>query len=119
MLSDRKLAVLPCVCATNVGQIAAKTVQRLAEQQVACAISVNDLPTYQHNRCAASRFVALDGCGVGCAKQALLRAGLQVDAQVIVTEHQIRKGAAFEAAHVDRLTEFVVALLARIIREAK
>jgi uncharacterized metal-binding protein len=99
--------ILACACGTNVGQIATQAAQTLDRQGLASP------PPSGRGRAgrralaeAAQRSycVALDGCGVACARRALEQAGVAADLAVVVTDLGVDKAhlppTSGQVAHV-------------------
>ena len=93
--------LLACSGGANVGQIAndaAKALDQLGQGSMYCMAGVGaQLPTFIE-RCKqeGTTIVTIDGCGVGCAKQALANIGVTSDVYVVVTDLGIEKGHHFD-----------------------
>ena len=89
-----------CSGGSNVGQIsndAAKALDQLGEGSFYCLIGVGaQLPNFiERIKKDGTTIVAIDGCGVACAKKVLENVGATADAYVVVTELGIEKGHHF------------------------
>ncbi|HEY3415776.1 MAG TPA: putative zinc-binding protein [Armatimonadota bacterium] len=89
-----------CSGGSNVGQIsndAAKALDQLGQGSFYCLNGVGaQLPNFvERIKKDGTTVVAIDGCGVGCAKKALANVGAQADAYVVVTDLGIEKGHHF------------------------
>ena len=89
-----------CSGGSNVGQIsndAAKALDQLGQGSFFCLIGVGaQLPNFvERIKKDGTTIVAIDGCGVACAKKALENVGATADAYVVVTELGIEKGHHF------------------------
>ncbi|MHB9129852.1 MAG: putative zinc-binding protein [Armatimonadota bacterium] len=89
-----------CSGGSNVGQIsndAAKALDQLGMGSMYCLIGVGvQLPSFiERSKKEGTAIVAIDGCGVACAKKALENAGIELNAYVVVTELGIEKGHHF------------------------
>ncbi len=89
-----------CSGGSNVGQIAndaAKALDQLGQGSFFCLIGVGaQLPNFvERIKKDGTTVVAIDGCGVACAKKALENVGATADAYVVVTELGIAKGHHF------------------------
>lgn len=106
-----------CSGGSNVGQIAndaAKALDQLGQGSFFCLIGVGaQLPNFvERVKKDGTTVVAIDGCGVGCAKKALENVGASADAYVVVTELGIEKG------HHYNYTRDEVGTVARAVVEA-
>lgn len=86
-----------CSGGSNVGQIAndaAKALDQLGQGSFYCLIGVGaQLPNFvERVKKDGTTVVAIDGCGMACAKKALENVGASADAYVVVTELGIEKG---------------------------
>jgi len=92
--------VFPCSGGSNVGQIANAAAVELARQGVAkmyCLAGVAaHIPGMVDSAGGAELRIAIDGCGVACARKALEHAGISVDHAVVVTELGIAKSYAMD-----------------------
>ena len=97
--------VFPCSGGSNVGQIANAAAIELARQGVArmyCLAGVAaHIPGMVDSAVGAQRCIAIDGCGVACARKALEHAGITVHHSVVVTELSIKKSHDFEWSQDD------------------
>lgn len=89
-----------CSGGSNVGQIsndAAKALDQLGQGNFFCLIGVGaQLPNFiERTKKEGTTVVAIDGCGVACAKKALENVGAKADAYVVVTDLGIEKGHHF------------------------
>ena len=89
-----------CSGGSNVGQIsndAAKALDQLGQGSFFCLIGVGaQLPNFvERIKKDGTTVVAIDGCGVACAKKALENVGATADAYVVVTDLGIEKGHHF------------------------
>lgn len=89
-----------CSGGSNVGQIAndaAKALDQLGQGSFYCLIGVGaQLPNFvERIKNEGTTVVAIDGCGVACAKKALQNVGATADAYVVVTDLGIEKGHHF------------------------
>ncbi|HEY3376873.1 MAG TPA: putative zinc-binding protein [Armatimonadota bacterium] len=89
-----------CSGGSNVGQIsndAAKALDQLGQGSFFCLIGVGaQLPNFvERTKKDGTTVVAIDGCGMACAKKALANVGATADAYVVVTELGIEKGHHF------------------------
>lgn len=92
--------LLACSGGSNVGQIAndaAKALDQLGQGSFYCLIGVGaQLPNFiERVKKEGTTLVAIDGCGVACAKKALENAGVAADVYVDVTQLGIEKGHHF------------------------
>lgn len=92
--------LLACSGGSNVGQIsndAAKALDQLGQGSFYCLIGVGvKLPSFvERVKKDGTTIVAIDGCGVACAKKALEDVGAKADAYVVVTDLGIEKGHHF------------------------
>ena len=93
--------LLACSGGSNVGQIsndAVKALDQLGQGSFFCLIGIGaQLPSFLEGAGQEDKvLVAIDGCGVGCAKRALQNAGLKADIYKVVTELGIEKGHHFD-----------------------
>jgi uncharacterized metal-binding protein len=89
-----------CSGGSNVGQItndAAKALDQLGQGSFFCLIGVGAGvgPIVERTKKAGTTVVAIDGCGVACAKKALEKIGRAPDVYVDVTELGVEKGHHF------------------------
>jgi uncharacterized metal-binding protein len=89
-----------CSGGSNVGQIsndAAKALDQLGQGSMFCLIGLGaQLPNFiERTKKDGTTVVAIDGCGVACAKIALQNVGITPDAYVVVTDLGIEKGHHF------------------------
>lgn len=92
--------LLACSGGSNVGQIAndaAKALDQLGQGSFYCLIGVGaQLPSFvERIKKDGTTVVAIDGCGVGCAKKALENVGVTPHIYTVVTECGIEKGHHF------------------------
>ncbi len=92
--------LLACSGGSNVGQIAndtAKSLDQLGQGSMFCLIGIGaQLPTFvERTKKEGTTVVAIDGCGVGCAKKALENIGVTPNVYVVATELGIEKGHHF------------------------
>lgn len=91
--------VFPSSGWANVGQIANEAAVDLDRTHVAriyCLAGVAaHIPGMVDSAKSASRVIAIDGCPVACAKNALEHAGVRIDQAIIVTELGIEKKHSF------------------------
>ncbi|MHB0937317.1 MAG: putative zinc-binding protein [Armatimonadota bacterium] len=90
-----------CSGGSNVGQIsndAAKALDRLGQGSFFCLIGVGAGigPIVERTKKEGTTVVAIDGCGVACAKKALENVSVAADAYVDVTQLGIEKGHHFD-----------------------
>ena len=93
--------LLACSGGSNVGQIsndAAKALDQLGHGSFYCLIGVGaQLPSFiERVKREGTTLVAIDGCGVACAKKALENAGATPQVYTVVTELGIEKGHHFD-----------------------
>lgn len=93
--------LLACSGGSNVGQIAndaAKALDQLGQGSFFCLIGVGaQLPNFvERVKQEGTTVVAIDGCGVACAKKALANAGVTPDVYTVVTDLGIEKGHHFD-----------------------
>jgi uncharacterized metal-binding protein len=92
--------IFACSGGSNVGQIAndaGKALDQLGQGRMYCLIGIGaDIPSFVEATRKAARVVAIDGCGVACAKATLEKAGITPDAYVVATDLGIEKGHHFE-----------------------
>jgi len=107
--------IFACSGGSNVGQIsndAAKALDRLGQGSFFCLIGVGaQLPNFiERTKKEGTTVVAIDGCGVACAKKALENVGANADAYVVVTDLGIEKGHHFNHTpdEVGRVAQAVV-----------
>ena len=89
-----------CSGGSNVGQIsndAAKALDQLGQGSFFCLIGVGAGvgPIIERTKKDGTTIVAIDGCGVACAKKALEQVGVTADVYVDVTQLGIEKGHHF------------------------
>jgi len=89
-----------CSGGSNVGQIsndAAKALDQLGQGSFYCLIGVGaQLPNFvERTKKDGTTVVAIDGCGMACAKKALENVGVTPDVYTVVTELGIEKGHHF------------------------
>ena len=89
-----------CSGGSNVGQIsndAAKALDQLGQGSFFCLIGVGAGvgPIVERTKKDGTTVVAIDGCGVACAKKALANVGVTADVYVDVTQLGIEKGHHF------------------------
>lgn len=92
--------LLACSGGSNVGQIAndaAKALDQLGQGSMYCLIGIGaQLPNFvERVKKDGTTVVAIDGCGVACAKKALENIGVAADVYVDVTQLGIEKGHRF------------------------
>jgi len=92
--------LLACSGGSNVGQIAndaAKALDQLGQGSMYCLIGIGaQLPNFvERVKKDGTTVVAIDGCGVACAKKALENIGVAADVYVDVTQLGIEKGHHF------------------------
>ncbi|MEI6518925.1 MAG: putative zinc-binding protein [bacterium] len=92
--------IYACSGGSNVGQIsndAAKALDQTGVGSFFCLIGVGaQLPNFiERTKKEGTTVVAIDGCGVACAKKALENAGCKADTYVVVTDLGIEKGHHF------------------------
>jgi len=86
-----------CSGGSNVGQIsndAAKAWDQLGQGSFFCLIGVGaQLPSFvERTKKDGTTVVAIDGCGMACAKKALANIGVTADVYVDVTQLGVEKG---------------------------
>jgi uncharacterized metal-binding protein len=92
--------IYACSGGSNVGQIsndAAKALDQTGQGSFFCLIGVGaQLPNFiERTKKEGTTVVAIDGCGVACAKKALENVGCKADKYVVVTDLGIEKGHHF------------------------
>jgi uncharacterized metal-binding protein len=92
--------IFACSGGSNVGQLsneAAKTLDRLGQGRMYCAIGVAaGLEGFVNAAGEAGRRVVIDGCEGQCVRKAFDAAGLEADVQVVVTDLGIAKAHHFD-----------------------
>ncbi|WNO10683.1 putative zinc-binding protein [Teredinibacter sp. KSP-S5-2] len=94
--SPSNVLLFACSGASDVGEVAdraTRTVAKMGAASMAClsAISAREANTLKKAE-SASRIIAVDGCGFGCAHKNLLNAGFESVEQVKLSELGLVKG---------------------------
>lgn len=87
----KRIGILPCSGACNVGMLTARAVVELVDRydniNFVCALGIPlGIPGIINNAKKSDAYIALNGCDVKCASKALESIGVSVDAEVIVTK---------------------------------
>ena len=98
--SSGPLLVLPCAGGSNVGQIsnsAAIEMDKQGKAKVYCLIGMAaHISGMVDTAKSASGVVAIDGCQVACAKEALDHIGIPISQHIIITELGVEKNHLFD-----------------------
>ena len=93
--SSLGLIIYSCSGASNVGQLAnevAIEMARAGNGTMGCLVGLSaHVSTMVQNVKAANRVLVIDGCGVGCGRNALEHVGLTNFNGVVITEMGIKK----------------------------
>lgn len=95
--SSANVVLFACSGASDVGEVAdraTRTVAKMGVASMACmsAISAREANTLKKAE-NASRIIAIDGCGFGCAQKNLSSAGFENTEQVVLSELGLVKGS--------------------------
>ncbi len=94
-----EVLLFPCSGGSNVGQIANQAAIELTESDVGnifCLAGIGgNVPGIVESTKVAKRVVAIDGCGVKCAKKTLEHKGFNITDYVVVTDLDIKKNHDF------------------------
>jgi uncharacterized metal-binding protein len=97
--SGDNVLIFACSGGSNVGQLTNEAAKKLDQEGVGkffCLAGIGgDIDAMKVNAEGADRIIALDGCGVACAKCTLERAGLPIATYVVATDLGIEKGHHF------------------------
>lgn len=98
--SGDNVLIFACSGGPNVGQLTNEAAKKLDQEGLGkffCLAGIGgDIETMKVNAAGADRIIALDGCGVACAKMTLERAGLPISCYLVVTDEGVEKGHHFE-----------------------
>lgn len=113
-----KTVLYACSGASNVGQIANSVVIALAESGFASMSCIAGIGAHDQKMIDSAkivdRVIAIDGCGVACARKILEHAGVSVTKWINVTDFGVKKNhnkLHVEIAELDNIMSNVIANL--------
>ncbi|MFO8132664.1 MAG: putative zinc-binding protein [Thermoplasmatota archaeon] len=116
----KKIGILPCSGACNVGMLSTKTVvQTLDERENTDFVCALGLPLgiegIIHQGKSSDGYIALNGCPVKCASKALKSADIPVDKEIVITErYGIKKNKNLNS---EEKLEDIIAEVKRMVDE--
>jgi uncharacterized metal-binding protein len=89
------VGIFPCVGAANVGQLSNKAALYISRHGAGTVMCTAGIGAHQQGITKSAqgcdRIIAIDGCGLACAKNTLEHANIQVHTHIILTDLGIKK----------------------------
>jgi uncharacterized metal-binding protein len=100
-----EVILLPCSGGSNCGQLANTAAVRLTQNNIGTIFCLAGIGGHISGMIASTkagkRVVAIDGCGVACAKKTLEHAGIEPTDYIVITELGIKKNHDFDLPESD------------------